>query len=96
MEFRGKDQLRWLFFKGTLDSNKFQQLALQFLVLFIRSNFPEHHRFHMNNTPIELVWHDLKRYLSEVVKPDNSEELMNGIEEFLKDIEGLYREFERF
>ena len=36
--------------------------------------------------PILLVWHDLKRYLSEVVKPDNSEKLMNGIEEFWKDI----------
>ena len=104
------------FFKGTLDSKKFQRLALQFLVHFIKSNFPEHHRLHMDNVPahtviktrifikensinhyktpaqspdlmpIELVWHDFKRYLIVEVKPDNSEELMDGIEKFWKDI----------
>ena len=29
--------------------------------------------------PIELVWHDLKDYISRVVKPNNKNELVNGI-----------------
>ena len=103
-------------FQGTLDSKKFQRLAHQFLVPFIRSNYPEHHRLHMDNAPahtaiktrvfinenninhyktpaqspdlmpIELVWHDLKVYLSEAVKPNNTEEMIDGIEKFWKDI----------
>ena len=36
--------------------------------------------------PIELVWHDLKVYLSEAVKPNNTEEMIDGIEKFWKDI----------
>jgi hypothetical protein len=30
--------------------------------------------------PIELVWHDMKVYLAEVVKPKTLQELNNGIE----------------
>ena len=32
--------------------------------------------------PIELVWHDLKKHLCEVVKPNNKQELIDGIENF--------------
>ncbi len=32
--------------------------------------------------PIELVWHDLKDYISRVIKPNNKHELINGIKFF--------------
>ena len=78
----------------------------------VRSNYPEHHRLHIDNAsahtaiktrifinensinhfktpaqspdliPIELVSHDLKLYLSEVAKPNNTEEMIDGIEKF--------------
>ena len=32
--------------------------------------------------PIEMVWHELKRYLRSIVKPSNKEELVQGIQEF--------------
>ena len=36
--------------------------------------------------PIELVWHDLKKYLSETIKPETKVELINGIEYFWNNI----------
>ena len=32
--------------------------------------------------PIEMVWNDLKKYISEITKPGNEDELINGIFEF--------------
>ena len=32
--------------------------------------------------PIEMVWHDLKTYISEEIKPRNKGELIRGIKEF--------------
>ena len=56
--------------------------------IFIKENSINHYKTPAQSPdlmPIELVWHDLKRYLSVEVKPDNSEELMDGIEKFWKD-----------
>ena len=36
--------------------------------------------------PIELVWHDLKSYLSETIKPNNHRELCSGIKKFWNEI----------
>ena len=35
--------------------------------------------------PIELVWHDLKDYLSKIIEPTNKEELINGIIKFWRE-----------
>ena len=99
-------------FDGKLNSNSFRHCCLEFLVPFIRHQYPDEHRVHMDNAPshtsrrtrafflahnlnvpdvpaqspdlnpIELVWHDLKVYIAETVKPDNAMQLIIGIYNF--------------
>ena len=56
---------------------------------FFRRNFINHFKTPAQSPdfiPIELVWHDLKDYLSKVIMPNNEEELINGIYKFWNEI----------
>jgi hypothetical protein len=56
---------------------------------FLRRNLINHFKTPAQSpdfNPIELVWHDLKDYLSKVIMPTGENDLVNGILKFWRQI----------